>query len=65
MYFIVIVCVNDEMVLGVINVLWKYGKWVLEDVLVIGFDNVDFVSYLMFKFIIIDYFIREIGVMVV
>lgn len=56
--FLVVVCVNDEMVLGVMNVLCEMGKWVFEDVLVIGFDNVDFVSYLLLGLIMIDYLVK-------
>ncbi len=62
-HFTAIACANDEMASGAINALRKHGKRVPEDVSVIGFDNVDFASYLTPKLTTIDYPIREIGAM--
>ena len=62
-HFTAIACANDEMASGAVNALRKHGKRVPEDVSVIGFDNVDFASYLTPKLTTIDYPIREIGAM--
>ncbi|NMH60880.1 LacI family DNA-binding transcriptional regulator [Alteromonas ponticola] len=58
-----VVCANDEMASGAINALREQNKCVPEDVSVIGFDNVDFASYLTPGLTTIDYPMREIGEM--
>lgn len=61
--FTAIACANDEMASGAINALRKHGKRVPEDVSVIGFDNIDFASYLTPKLTTVNYPIRDIGAM--
>jgi LacI family transcriptional regulator len=61
--FSAIACANDEMASGAINSLRKHGKRVPEDISVIGFDNVDFASYLTPKLTTVNYPVREIGAM--
>lgn len=40
-FFIVIICVNDIMVIGVIDEIWEnLNLWVFEDILVVGFDGI-------------------------
>ncbi len=62
-HFTAIACANDEMASGAINALRKHGKRVPEDVSVIGFDNVDFASYLTPKLTTVNYPVRDIGAM--
>lgn len=38
-----IFCVNDLMVIGCIEVFKELGKFIFEDVVVVGFDNCDIV----------------------
>ena len=62
-HYTAIACGNDEMATGAINALRNLGKNVPEDVSVIGFDNIDYASYLTPKLTTIDYPVREIGEM--
>lgn len=59
--FTAVACGNDEMASGAINTLRINGWQVPEDVSVIGFDNIDFASYLTPKLTTIDYPVRHIG----
>jgi LacI family transcriptional regulator len=61
--FTAIACANDEMASGAINALRTHGKRVPEDVSVIGFDNIDFASYLTPKLTTVNYPIRDVGAM--
>ncbi|MEW9799270.1 LacI family DNA-binding transcriptional regulator [Alteromonas sp. CYL-A6] len=60
-HFTAVACANDEMASGAINALRNNGKQVPEDVSVIGFDNIDFASYLTPKLTTVNYPVREIG----
>lgn len=60
-HFSAVACANDEMASGAINALRELGKKVPEDVSVIGFDNVDFASYLSPGLTTIEYPVQEIG----
>ncbi|MCU7553396.1 LacI family transcriptional regulator [Alteromonas sp. ASW11-19] len=62
-HYTAVACANDEMASGAINALRSHGKRVPEDVSVIGFDNIDFASYLTPKLTTVDYPVREIGAM--
>ncbi len=62
-YYTAVACANDEMASGAINALRNHGKRVPEDVSVIGFDNIDFASYLTPKLTTVDYPVRDIGAM--
>ncbi len=62
-HYTAIACGNDEMATGAINALRNLGRNVPEDVSVIGFDNIDYASYLTPKLTTIDYPVREIGEM--
>ena len=48
---------------GAINALRKHKMRVPEDISVIGFDNVDYASYLTPKLTTINYPVRDIGTM--
>lgn len=61
--FSAVACANDEMASGAMNALREMGKRVPEDVSVIGFDNVDFASYLSPGLTTIDYPVTQIGTM--
>lgn len=58
-----VVCANDSMAAGAIEGLRKHGKLCPDDVSVIGFDNVEFSSYLYPKLTTIDYPTEAIGEM--
>ncbi len=58
-----VACANDEMASGAINALRILGKQVPEDVSVIGFDNIDFASYLTPKLTTVNYPVGDIGTM--
>nr|WP_232365056.1 LacI family DNA-binding transcriptional regulator [Salinimonas marina] len=58
-----VVCGNDEMATGAINVLRSHGLRVPEDISVVGYDNIDYASYLTPKLTTIDYPVRDIGQM--
>ena len=62
-HFTAVACANDEMASGAINALRAAGKLVPEDVSVIGFDNIDFASYLTPALTTVDYPVRDIGAM--
>ncbi|QJR80648.1 LacI family DNA-binding transcriptional regulator [Alteromonas pelagimontana] len=62
-HFTAVACANDEMASGAINALRARGKQVPEDVSVIGFDNIDFSSYLTPALTTINYPVRDIGAM--
>ncbi|WP_137165574.1 LacI family DNA-binding transcriptional regulator [Salinimonas lutimaris] len=59
--FTAVACGNDEMASGAINTLRINGWRVPEDISVIGFDNIDFASYLTPKLTTVDYPVRHIG----
>ncbi|WP_246587762.1 LacI family DNA-binding transcriptional regulator [Alteromonas lipotrueiana] len=61
--FSAVVCGNDEMATGAINVLRSHGLRVPEDISVVGYDNIDYASYLTPKLTTIDYPIKDIGQM--
>ncbi len=61
--FTAVACANDEMASGAINALRSFGLQVPEQISVIGFDNIDFASYLTPKLTTIDYPVRDIGTM--
>lgn len=53
-YFLIVVfVVNDEMVFGVINVIFLKGLSVLYDIFVVGFDDIKFLFIFKLVFIII------------
>ncbi|GGF62022.1 LacI family DNA-binding transcriptional regulator [Alteromonas lipolytica] len=59
--FTAVACANDEMASGAMIALRELGRRVPEDVSVIGFDNVDFASYLSPGLTTIDYPVQKIG----
>ena len=61
--FTAVACANDEMASGAMIALRELGRRVPEDVSVIGFDNVDFASYLSPGLTTIDYPVQKIGSM--
>ena len=61
--FSAVVCANDEMASGAINALRDNGLQVPEDVSVVGFDNVEYSSYLSPKLTTINYPMADIGKM--
>ena len=63
LHYTAVACANDEMASGAINALRNHGKRVPEDVSVIGYDNIDFASYLTPKLTTVDYPVQEIGAM--
>ena len=61
--FTAVACANDEMASGAMIALRELGRRMPEDVSVIGFDNVDFASYLSPGLTTIDYPVQKIGSM--
>lgn len=59
--FTAVACANDEMASGAIYALREHGKSVPENVSVIGFDNIEFASYLTPKLTTIDYPVKLMG----
>lgn len=51
--FYVVFVIGDEVVIGVINVICDVGYKVLEDIFVVGFNDVKIVRMYRFKFIIV------------
>ncbi|RDV26861.1 LacI family DNA-binding transcriptional regulator [Alteromonas aestuariivivens] len=62
-YYTAVACANDEMACGAINALATMGRSVPRDVSVIGYDNIDFASYLTPGLTTINYPVRDIGTM--
>jgi len=58
-----VVCANDEMAAGVMDTARQNGLTIPDDVSVIGYDNVDFTTYLNPKLTSIGCQIREMGQM--
>jgi LacI family transcriptional regulator len=58
-----VVCANDEMAAGVMDTARSKGLKIPDDISVIGFDNVDFTTYLNPKLTSIDCRIDEMGQM--
>ena len=58
-----VVCANDEMAAGVMDTARQNGLTIPDDVSVIGYDNVDFTTYLNPKLTSISCQIREMGQM--
>lgn len=58
-WLMVIFVVNDEMVFVVYFVVSKLGLWILEDLLVVGFDDVLIVQIIWFILIIVVQFYEE------
>ena len=58
-----VVCANDEMAAGVMDTARSKGLVVPDDISVIGFDNVDFTTYLNPKLTSIDCRLDEMGQM--
>jgi LacI family transcriptional regulator len=58
-----VVCANDEMAAGVMDTARQKGLTIPDDVSVIGYDNVDFTTYLNPKLTSIGCQIREMGQM--
>jgi len=56
-----VVCANDEMAAGVMDTARQNGLAIPDDVSVIGYDNVDFTTYLNPKLTSIGCQIREMG----
>lgn len=61
--FTAVACGNDEMATGAINALREHGFNVPADISVVGFDNIDYASYLTPKLTTVNYPVREIGKM--
>ena len=59
--FSAVACANDEMASGAMIALRELGKRIPEDVSVIGYDNIDFASYLSPGLTTIDYPVQKIG----
>lgn len=64
-FFMVLVCVNDWMVLGVISCVRDLGMSFFYDLFVVGFDDVVFVYYVFFCFIMVSNLIVEMVEMLV
>jgi len=61
--FTALVCANDEMASGAIEMLREQHFTIPQDVSVVGFDNVNFSRYLFPKLTTINFPIGEMGVM--
>ncbi|MCC2616602.1 LacI family transcriptional regulator [Aestuariibacter halophilus] len=61
--FTAVACANDEMASGAIEALRQEGIDVPQNCSVIGFDNIEFSSYLTPKLTTVNYPMREIGQM--
>jgi len=59
--FSAVVCANDEMAAGVMDVIRSRGLSIPEDISVVGFDNARWSRYLFPKLTTINYPVREIG----
>lgn len=60
--FIVIFCVVDNFVFGVIKVFYVYGLYVFDDILVMGFDGVVLGGFYVFLLMIIFVLFDQFGV---
>lgn len=63
--FFVLIVVNDQMVLGVLDVFCVVGVLVLQDVFVIGFDGIEVMVFFVLFLIMICQFMIELGCVVV
>lgn len=63
--FIVIFCVNDLMVIGVIEVVKYFGMCVFDDILVFGYDDQEIVWYMYLLLLMIVLLNYELGCWVV
>lgn len=61
--FSAVVCANDEMAVGAMEVLRERGLSVPGDISVVGFDNVRWAPFLSPKLTSVNYPIREMGAM--
>ena len=61
--FSAVVCANDEMAVGAMDVIREHGLTVPADLSVIGFDNVRWAPFLSPKLTSVNYPIREMGAM--
>ncbi len=61
--FTAVVCANDEMAAGALNYLHRNNYRVPGEVSVVGFDNIEFSSYLTPALTTIDYPMQQIGEM--
>lgn len=59
--FTAVACANDEMASGAINALRDKGLIIPDDVSVVGFDNVEYSSYLSPKLTTVNYPMADIG----
>lgn len=61
--FSAVVCANDEMAVGAMEVIREHGRSIPDDLSVIGFDNVRWAPFLSPKLTSVNYPIREMGAM--
>lgn len=61
--FSAVVCANDEMAVGAMEVIREHGLSIPENLSVIGFDNVRWAPFLSPKLTSVNYPIREMGAM--
>jgi LacI family transcriptional regulator len=61
--FSAVVCANDEMAVGAMEVIREHGLSIPDDLSVIGFDNVRWAPFLSPKLTSVNYPIREMGAM--
>ncbi|NVK57078.1 MAG: LacI family DNA-binding transcriptional regulator [Alteromonadaceae bacterium] len=59
--FSAVACGNDEMASGAMIALREAGRRIPEDISVIGYDNIDFASYLSPGLTTMDYPVQKIG----
>jgi LacI family transcriptional regulator len=59
--FSAVVCANDEMAVGAIEVIREHGKSIPDEISVVGFDNVRWAPFLNPKLTTVNYPIREMG----
>lgn len=57
--------VSDLIVIGVMCVLCEYGLCVLQDVVLVGFDDILLVVLVLFMFIIVQQDIKQVGQLLV
>lgn len=61
LHFTAVACGNDEMASGAIYALREHGKSVPQDISIIGFDNIEFASYLTPKLSTVEYPMGKMG----
>jgi len=59
--FSAVVCANDEMAVGAIEMIRERGQSIPEDISIVGFDNVRWAPFLSPKLTSVNYPIREMG----